>query len=236
MSIQANDLSIYDANAERWWDGSVTWLRTLKNLVPARLRYFERFVDDWSGLNILDVGCGGGFMSEAMAELGANVYGVDPSQRAIEAACVHAAERGHDIHYEVGHAESLKHSDQTFDIVVCVDVLEHINDVDKAVQEMARVLKPNGLFLFDTINRNGLAKLLVVTAAERMLGLLPQGAHDANMFIKPRELRAKFNRHGLRTLDVVGLGPIGVDRNLDITFGRLPTQLVQYMGVAEKTI
>ena len=235
MAIQLNDLEIYDVNAERWWDGSVRWLRTLHNMVPARLRYFERFVDDWANTRVLDVGCGGGFMAEALALRTAKVAGLDPSSQAIRAAQAHALANGLAIDYQTGRAEQLPFDDHSFDFVVCVDVLEHVDDLKQATSEMARVLKPGGLFLFDTINRNWLAKHLVVTAAERVVGLLPRGAHDPSMFITPDELRTMLAKSRMPVIEFAGLGPVGMNRRLDIVFGQVPTTLVQYMGVARKT-
>ena len=234
MQHQPNDLAIYNTHADAWWDGSVRWLRTLHNMVPARLTYFDRFVEDWSGKSVIDIGCGGGFMAEALAKRSADVVGVDPSEGAIQAARIHAAASNLSIDYEIAQAEHLEFKDDSFDIVVCVDVLEHLESLEKTLQQIARILKPGGLFLFDTINRNWLAKFLVITAAERIVGLLPRGAHDGNLFIKPGELREMLAATGLRTVDFAGLGPVGVDRNLDIRFGKTPTTLVQYMGVAEK--
>jgi len=234
MQHQANDLAIYDTHADAWWDGSVRWLRTLHNMVPARLAYFDRFIDDWSGKHVIDIGCGGGFMAEALAKRSAHVVGIDPSEGAVRAARIHAAAHNLSIDYATGQAEYLEFGDKSFDIVVCVDVLEHVESLEKTIQQIARILKPGGFFLFDTINRNVLAKFLVITAAERMIGLLPRGAHDGNLFIKPNELRTMFSTSGLKTVDLAGLGPVGVDRKLDIRFGKVPTTLVQYMGVAQK--
>ena len=236
MQHQANDLKIYDTHADAWWDGSVRWLRILHNMVPARLAYFDRFVEDWSGKDVIDIGCGGGFMAEALAKRSANVAGVDPSEGAIQAARAHAGANNLSIDYTIGQAETLAFADESFDIVVCVDVLEHVESLEKTVQQIARILKPGGLFLFDTINRNWLAKFLVITAAERIVGLLPRGAHDGNLFIKLRELREMFAANGLQAIDFAGLGPIGVDRKLDIRFGKVPTTLVQYMGAAKKAL
>lgn len=234
MQNQVNDLAIYDTHADAWWDGSVHWLRTLHNMVPARLAYFDRYVDDWSGKRIIDIGCGGGFMAEALAKRSADVVGVDPSEGAIQAARVHATSNNLSIEYEIGQAEYLEFEDEIFDIVVCVDVLEHVESLEKTIRQISRILKPDGLFLFDTINRNWLAKFLVITAAERIVGLLPRGAHDGNLFIKPGELRKMFAETGLQTVNFAGLGPVGIDRKLDIRFGKVPLTLVQYMGVARK--
>lgn len=228
----ARDPALYDAVSSAWWSGSVRWVRTLANMVPARLRHFDQVIPDWRGLDVLDVGCAGGFFSEALARRGARVSGIDPAGDAISAACAHATSEGLSVDYRVGIGEALPWADASFDVVTCVDVLEHIGDVDAALAEAARVLRPGGLFLFDTINRNPLSTFLVVTVAERILGLLPDGAHDPQLFIRPGELRRKLDAIGLEAGRFDGLGPTGLTRRGDLTFGRLPTTLVIYIGTA----
>lgn len=122
-----NNLAIYDAVADHWWTDDIRWVRTLKNLVPGRFAWFDRHVE-WSGKSVLDLGCAGGFMAEAMADQGAKVSGIDPAVRAIDAARAHAAATGRKIQYDVGVGEKLPYQDAVFDIVVCVDVLERFFD------------------------------------------------------------------------------------------------------------
>jgi 2-polyprenyl-6-hydroxyphenyl methylase/3-demethylubiquinone-9 3-methyltransferase len=228
-----NDLSIYDAEAARWWSDEVRWVRTLKNMVPGRLKYFDAFVD-WQGKRVLDLGCAGGFMAEALEARGADVTGIDPAAQAISAAQAHAASTGRAIRYDVGVGEALPYGDAAFDVVVCVDVLEHVRDLSKVVSEVGRVLKLGGFFCFDTINRNPLARLAVVTMAEDVLGLLPKGTHDPDMFIKPTELRRALEAEGFTVGRFTGLGPRGLTRRGDFTFGRLPGTAIIYMGTARR--
>ena len=229
-----NDLRIYDDHAGDWWDGSVRWLRTLHNLVPARMRYFDHFVEDWRDRSVLDAGCGGGFMAEALAGRGARVSGIDPAADAITAARSHALGEDLDIDYRVGTLEALSFDAGSFDDVVCVDVLEHVEHVPRAIDEIARVLKPGGMFFFDTINRNAVAAFLAVTCAERLIGLLPRGTHDPAKFIRPSEMKSELHGRGFNDVRFVGLGPVGLNRRMDLVFGRLPTTLVQYMGCARR--
>ena len=133
-------------------------------------------------LAVLDLGCAGGFMAEALATRGATVTGIDPAAQAINAARAHAAEAGLEIQYDVGVGEELPYDDAAFDVVVCVDVLEHVEDLTKVLAEVARVLKPGGLFLFDTINRNRLSRFVTITVAEDILRLLPQGHTRSGAF------------------------------------------------------
>lgn len=230
-----NDLRIYDDVADRWWSDDIRWVRTLKNLVPGRLRWFDRHVD-WAGKRVLDLGCAGGFMAEAMARKGALVTGVDPAEKAIAVARAHAQRAGLPIAYSVGVGEELPYADAVFDVVVCVDVLEHVRDLDQVIREIHRVLRPGGIFCFDTINRNLLARLATITVAEDILRLLPKGTHDPAIFIKPGELRASMLLAGLQPGPVTGLGPRGITRRGDLTFGALPLRAVLYMGVASKPL
>ena len=228
-----NDLTIYNTVADRWWSDDIRWVRTLKNLVPGRLAWFDRHMD-WQGRDILDLGCAGGFMAEALALRGANVTGIDPAEDAIDAARAHARESGLRIGYDVGVGEALPYHRASFDAVVCVDVLEHVADLAKVLSEVVRTLRPGGLFLFDTINRNPLARLATITVAEDVLRLLPRGTHDPAMFIRPTELRAAMQRAGLVPGPITGLGPRGLNRRLDLVFGPLPLTAILYMGIAQK--
>ncbi len=231
MTGRRNNLKIYNDVAANWWSDEIRWVRTLKNLVPGRLKWFDKLTD-WQGKSVLDLGCAGGFMAEALAHKGARVSGIDPAQDAIQAAKNHAKTSNLDVTYNVGVGEHMPYSDDTFDIVVCVDVLEHVRDLSQVLAEVARVLKPGGLFLYDTINRNPIARLATITVAEDVLRLLPKGTHDPAMFIKPRELRTAMMNAGLTVGPQTGLGPRGLNRQFDITFGPLPFKTVLYMGMA----
>jgi len=226
-----NNLDIYDDVAAQWWSDDVRWIRTLRNMVPGRLRYFDKLVD-WRGKAVLDLGCAGGFMAEALDDRGALVTGIDPAKESIAAARAHA--QGRTITYDVGVGEALPYSDGTFDTVVCVDVLEHVQDVDGVLKEVHRVLKPGGMFLFDTINRNVLARVAAITLVEDILKLLPRGTHDPDKFIKPAELASALRVAGFSLGPLTGLGPWGINRRGDLIFGQLLLKTVIYMGSAQK--
>jgi 2-polyprenyl-6-hydroxyphenyl methylase/3-demethylubiquinone-9 3-methyltransferase len=223
--------SLYDRDAEHWWDGSQRWLRALQNLVPARLAFFDRLTS-WDGRTVLDLGCGGGFMSEALAARGAEVTGVDLSRGAIAIARRHAASGGLAIRYLVASGEDLPLPDASVDCVVCVDVLEHVRSLDRVLDEIRRVLRPGGVFLFDTINRTWVARFVIVFCGERILRLLPRGTHDPAGFIKPADLDARLAARGFADRVFAGLGPRGINRRFDVVFGELPGKQIMYMGYA----
>jgi 2-polyprenyl-6-hydroxyphenyl methylase/3-demethylubiquinone-9 3-methyltransferase len=235
MSSRADshtDPATYNSVAADWWSGRHRWLRTLHNLVPARLRHFDPIVGDWRGRRVLDLGCAGGFMAEALAARGAVVTGIDPAVEAVAAARARSRKTHSGIDYLVGAGERLPLQPASFDTVVCVDVLEHVSDLGAVIAEIGRVLRPGGLFLFDTINRNPIAAFAVVTIAERLLGLLPAGTHQPSGFIRPSELAGLLRRHGFAVGPMLGLGPRGFDRRLDITFGPVPSKAILYLGHA----
>ncbi len=234
MTHVANDLEMYNRFADRWWTGDTAWIRTLHNMVPARLRHFDGLVGSWRDKTVVDLGCGGGFMAEAMAKRGARVVGVDPATEALAAARHHAAEEGLAIDYREGVGEVLPLDDASFDVVVSCDALEHVSDLAQVVAEVHRVLKPGGLFLFDTINRNALSRFVVVTMGERVLRLMPRGTHDPALFITPAELRRLLTRQRFDVGRFQGFGPTGVDRRFDATFRHLPFTGVLYLGSARK--
>jgi len=229
----ARDPALYDGAAPVWWeDRPPRWVRALAALVPARLAHFDPVVGDWRGRRVLDLGCAGGFMAEALARRGAAVTGIDPAAGAVAAARRHAGASGLAVRYAAGVGEALPYRTGAFDVVVCVDVLEHVGDLEAVLDEVSRVLAPGGLFLFDTINRTPAAALGVVTIGERVLGLLPRGTHDPALFIKPAELRAALARRGFAVGPMAGLGPVGMDRHGTPRFGRVPTTAALYVGHA----
>jgi 2-polyprenyl-6-hydroxyphenyl methylase/3-demethylubiquinone-9 3-methyltransferase len=183
---------------------------------------------------VLDLGCAGGFMSEAIAREGGEVVGVDPAVQAIEAARAHAELEHLAISYRIGRAEAIPLPDASVDRVVCVDVLEHVDDLHRCLREIARVLKPGGVLLFDTINRTVLARWIVIGLYERLLRAAPRGTHDVRKFITPRELLDGLRWVGLIAGPLVGLGPLGFNWRGDPVFSRWPVLSVNYMGSATR--
>jgi 2-polyprenyl-6-hydroxyphenyl methylase/3-demethylubiquinone-9 3-methyltransferase len=207
------DNEIYNQPGDIWWDENQPLHAIRTALNPARLEYFAATFAatgfDPAGKVIIDVGCGGGLMAEEIARLGASVIGVDPSAASLATAREHAAAGGLAIDYRAGSGEHLPAGDACADAVYCVDVLEHVADLDAVIAETARVLKPGGLYLFDTINRTLLSKLVMIKLSQDWpaTAWMPPGLHDWAQFITPAELGRCLARHGLRQHDLAGLWP-----------------------------
>lgn len=208
----AVDNTIYDRLADQWWseDALLNLLRTAFG--PVRMGFMRRVIVDDHGIDlagtaVLDVGCGGGLLAEEFARLGCRVTGIDPSQPSIEAARKHAGQSGLRIDYQVAAGEDLPFPDATFDVVYCCDVLEHVADVDRVVAEAARVLRPGGIYLFDTINRTFRSWLVAIKLFQEWEAtrFMEPNLHAWPMFIKPRELTRILRRHGLQDHPFVGL-------------------------------
>ncbi|MEO1636874.1 MAG: bifunctional 2-polyprenyl-6-hydroxyphenol methylase/3-demethylubiquinol 3-O-methyltransferase UbiG [Cyanobacteria bacterium J06631_9] len=246
--MQRNNLSYYDQWATQWWQAEAT-VAPLNRLNPLRFQFFDRYVSDWRSLKVLDVGCGGGFTSEFLARRGAHVTGIDQSLACVEAASHHASETGLSICYQQSQAEQLPFNDATFDSVVCVDVLEHVDSPLQTIAEISRVLKPGGQFCFDTINRTWRSKLVMIWLLENALGQIPKGIHDWQKFITPAELSDMLGQHSMTIqeisgFDLFGGGLLGSCRRLlkyyrtgqfhvDFDSNNNSTQ-VMYIGVAIK--
>ncbi len=207
------DNTLYDRDWESWWSGK-GHLSLLQMIVPARLRFLREVCDreiglDLTGKRVLDVGCGGGMFSEELARLGCRVSGIDPSKESIRVAREHAAEGELDIDYRVGRGEELPFDDETFDIVVCCDVLEHVDDLERVMAQTVRVVQPGGLYLYDTVNRTWISKLFVIQIFQEWsaTNLVPPGLHDWENFIRPAEMDDLLRQHGLTPLRRSGLAP-----------------------------
>ena len=198
--------SLYNRLAATWWDENEV-LNVLRiSLNPARFSYFravllEQVHLDPRGKKTLDVGCGGGLLAEEFARLGCNVTGIDPSEPSIAVARAHATQEGLAIEYFTGVGESLQFADASFDIVYCCDVLEHVNDLGAVIAEIARVLKKDGFFFYDTINRTFMSRIISIKLLQewKATRVMPPNLHDWKLFIKPAELQAHMSAHRLET-------------------------------------
>jgi 2-polyprenyl-6-hydroxyphenyl methylase / 3-demethylubiquinone-9 3-methyltransferase len=220
------DNGVYDRIGSGWWDETNPLNMLQGSMTPARFAYFAEVLRGHGrspdGLQALDVGCGGGFMSERFARAGANVLGVDPSEVSLATAREHAAADGLSIEYRTGAGEKLPVDDAVFDIAFCCDVLEHVDDLDTVLAETARALKPGGLYFFDTINRTWAANLLMIKLMQdwRFTRIFDTAIHDPKMFITPKELSEALRRNGFVVGELVGLAPHTANPRIAIDFLR----------------
>lgn len=196
----------YERLGDRWWDSEGP-VGLLHEINPARFQYFKEALGSLRGLRLLDVGCGGGLLAECFAREGAIVRGVDLSLSSLVAAKRHSEIAGTSIDYVNASGDLLPFRDSSFDAVVSADFLEHVSTLETVIAECARVLKPSGLFLYDTINRTLRSRLVAVWLFERIMHLIPRHTHDPRMFIKPEELHLAMARNGISNCDTRGLGP-----------------------------
>jgi 2-polyprenyl-6-hydroxyphenyl methylase/3-demethylubiquinone-9 3-methyltransferase len=211
--MNAVDNTIYDRIPDAWWsdESFMALLRLAVN--PPRFDYFRGVLGKLqrvpTELQVLDVGCGGGLLAEEFAALGCKVTGVDRSEPTLHAAREHALRSGLDIRYLSGDAADLPFAGPQFDVVCCCDVLEHVDDVGVVVAEIARVLRPGGVFFFDTINRTWQSKLFAIKFAQDWwpTRVVPRDVHVWEKFIRPQELARHLLAHGLSTAEFAGLSP-----------------------------
>ena len=229
-----NDLTIYDTLAESWWHvGSP--LHLLARMNPARFAYFDPLVRHWSDLRVLDVGCGGGLATACLMQRGARVVGLDLSRASLHVAARQTRRPGHpEAVFICGRAETLPFTDASFDVVWCTDVLEHLADLPAAIAQIARVLKPGGLFLYDTINRSWLSRLLVIGFWEYLAGVAPRGTHDWRLFITPAELHRLLTQHGLQPGATQGMLPVWWSPRHGWRFRLIRYSGILYLGYAVK--
>jgi 2-polyprenyl-6-hydroxyphenyl methylase/3-demethylubiquinone-9 3-methyltransferase len=210
----AIDNEMYSRKDFNWWDGDANSIPVLLRyfINPIRFAYFTEILKrqsggDASGRRLLDVGCGGGFLCEEFARIGFDVTGIDPSS--LKAAKAHAAQNCLRIDYQKARAEALPFGDSSFDYVSCCDVLEHVDNVNETIAEIARVLKPGGLFFYDTINRTLLSWLVVIKIAQDWKGTAWEApnSHEWKRFVKPSELNSIMKANGLAMQKNKGIGP-----------------------------
>lgn len=204
MNADPQELEKFSALAHRWWDPQSEF-RPLHQINPLRLDWIDRLAP-LAGRSALDVGCGGGLLAEAMARRGARVKGIDLSDKALKVAQLHALESRVKVDYEAVSAEDLAaRSPEAYDIVTCMELLEHVPDPASTVRACARLARPGGQVFFSTLNRNLKSYLLAVIGAEYVLKLLPKGTHDYAKFIKPSELARHCREAGLGPREMTGM-------------------------------
>ena len=204
MNADELELQKFSALAHRWWDPNSEF-KPLHDINPLRLNYIEAHAQI-AGKKVIDIGCGGGILSESMAARGANVTGIDLGEKPLKVAKLHLLETGQKVDYRLIAAEALAaEQPEQYDVVSCMEMLEHVPDPASIVRACAQLVKPGGYVFFSTINRNLKSYLFAVIGAEYFLKLLPRGTHDYVKFIKPSEL-ARFCRDaGLTVNEVIGM-------------------------------
>lgn len=198
------ELARFEALASRWWnpDGP---MKALHEINPLRLDYIDKRAP-LKGARVLDVGCGAGLLSEGMARRGAHVLGIDLARASLDVAASHAREHDIEVEYRYQGAEDLAAEQPgAFEIVTCLEMLEHVPDPAQVVAACARAVQPGGTVFFSTINRNLKSFLLAIVGAEHVLGMLPRGTHEYEKLIHPSELAAWCREAGLQVLDITGL-------------------------------
>lgn len=248
MSAAAGPSTIDQAEVDRfsrlsaeWWNPTGKF-KPLHKFNPVRLAYIREemamnFARDASstrpfeGLTVLDIGCGGGLICEPVARLGASVVGVDPSETNVEVARLHAAQSGLSVDYRATTAEALDAAGERFDVVLALEVVEHVSDVDLFLTSAARMVKPGGLLFVATINRTLKAGAFAIFGAEYVLGWLPRGTHQYSKLVRPEEIEAPVTRAGLTIADRTGV----VYHPLEDAWRRSRDTDVNYMILARRS-
>ncbi len=205
LNADPAELEKFGALAARWWDPNSEF-KPLHDINPLRLAHVEKKTGGIKGKKIIDVGCGGGIFAESMAARGASVTGIDLSEKPLKVAQLHLLESGQQVEYQLISAEDMAQvQPASFDIVTCMEMLEHVPDPASTVRACAALAKPGGWVYCSTLNRNPKSYLLAIIGAEYVLNLLPKGTHDYARFIQPAELARMCRDAGLEAADIIGM-------------------------------
>lgn len=210
MNVDPIEIQKFSDNAHRWWDRNSEF-KPLHDLNPLRLDFIDG-IASLAGKRAVDIGCGGGILSEAMAARGAQVTGIDLNEKALKVARLHILESGARVDYQLSSAETFAETHSAeYDVVTCLEMLEHVPDPASVVRACAKLVKPGGRVFFSTLSRNPKSYLMAVIGAEYVLGMLPRGTHDYAKFIKPSELGRFCRAAGLSIIELRGIRyhPIG---------------------------
>lgn len=204
-NVHAHEILKFGSMAERWWDKEGEF-KTLHAVNPLRLQFIQQYIS-LAGNRVVDVGCGGGILTEALAQAGADALGIDLSGDLIDVAELHALEtETTTVNYQKISVEKLaEEQSESFDFVTCMEMLEHVPDAGSIVAACAKLVKPDGMVFFSTLNRKPKAFLLAIVAAEYVLQMLPKGTHEYKTFIKPSELCQTARAAGLELQGVIGI-------------------------------
>ena len=204
VNVDENEIAKFEALAYRWWDKESEF-KPLHDINPLRLNYIDERAR-LEGKQVLDIGCGGGILSESMTSRGAQVTGIDLGETPLAVAKIHAKEQNISIDYQAISAEALANQKpQSFDVVTCMEMLEHVPNPASIVKACAKLTKPDGHIFFSTINRNPKSFLFAIVGAEYILNLLPKGTHEYEKLIRPSELDRWVRQQSMHTKDITGL-------------------------------
>ncbi|HEC13263.1 MAG TPA: bifunctional 2-polyprenyl-6-hydroxyphenol methylase/3-demethylubiquinol 3-O-methyltransferase UbiG [Acidiferrobacteraceae bacterium] len=204
QNVDHAEIAKFEALAARWWDQKSEF-KPLHDINPLRLKFIDERTQ-LKGKTVLDVGCGGGILTEAMAQQGAQVTGIDMGEAPLGVARLHLHESGQSVNYEKCTAEDMaKRQPASFDVVTCMELLEHVPDPGSTIAACAQLVRPNGHVFFSTINRNPKSWLFAIVGAEYMLQLLPKGTHRYSNFVRPAELEADTRHSGLDMKEMTGM-------------------------------
>ncbi|HEB98871.1 MAG TPA: bifunctional 2-polyprenyl-6-hydroxyphenol methylase/3-demethylubiquinol 3-O-methyltransferase UbiG [Thiotrichales bacterium] len=204
-NVDPAEVAKFEELASRWWDPNSEF-KPLHDINPLRVDYIDRHCGGLAGKKVIDVGCGGGILAEAMAAKGAEVTGIDMGEAPLSVARLHLLESGLDVHYRHATAEAMaEEAPGGFDVVTCLEMLEHVPDPASVIRACAMLAKPGGKVFFSTINRNPKSYLFAIIGAEYLLRLLPKGTHDYRKFIRPSELERWAREAGLALRDITGM-------------------------------
>jgi len=203
-NVHLHEINKFGSMAERWWDPEGEF-KTLHDVNPLRLAFIQKFVN-LEGVRVVDVGCGGGILTEGLAKQNADALGIDLSEDLIDIADLHGLETGIKVNYQKISVETLaEQQPESFDHVTCMEMLEHVPDPGSIITSCAKLVKPGGMVFFSTLNRQAKAYLLAIVAAEHVLQMLPKGTHDYKTFIKPSELCQYARNAGLELQNMIGI-------------------------------
>ena len=210
LNVNEDEIAKFEQVASQWWDLTGDF-KPLHQINPLRVQFMcqhvaERFEQGLFNQNVIDVGCGGGILTESLAKLGANVTGIDMGTEPLNIAKLHALETKLDINYEkITAEEKAVLCEESFDIVTCMEMLEHVPDPASVIKACATLVKPDGLVFFSTLNKSIKAYLLAIVAAEKLLKLVPDGTHDHDKFIRPSQLISWAEENDLKCIDACGI-------------------------------
>ena len=225
MNVDPAELAKFSSLAHRWWDPGSEF-KPLHDINPLRIGWIDAAAGGLAGRAVVDVGCGGGILAEAMAARGATVTGIDLSEKALGVARLHGLESGTAVDYRLTSAEALAAaSPASFDLVTCMELLEHVPEPASTVAACAALVRPGGLVAFSTLNRNPKSYLFAVLGAEYALRLLPRGTHDWSRFLRPSELARHARQAGLAVVELAGMGYNPLARTYRLT----PDTSVNYL-------